>query len=184
VAYQLYPLAPHFTPEIVSYQTKILLHPQVLDPNSPYFGEICATAAEWFAAALSIQALFGRMQTSWMVAAICFRWAVRPVLLTRPFTLEDLLGAALALVLWIALRDRTRWWIGLGMLAATIMLRQLAPEHFSPLSFYYSSLGDLLRKAFDCGVVVWLLCTKGWPWFLGCVKRAGGAWEPPPEAAE
>jgi glycopeptide antibiotics resistance protein len=149
-------------------QALFLLHPRQFDPNSPYWAEILTTTAEWSIAALAAQSLFAGMRPSWIAAAIALRLALRPFLFTRLFALDELLGAAMAFSLWIALPERILRRAALAMLLTAIPLREFTAVHFSRLPYDFVPAGGVvLRKAFDYGAVVWILC--------GMSRDAGGA---------
>ena len=171
--YQLYPFVPllsrgHLQASIARF----------LDtPLSPV--ETAAGAAEWFAAAMLAEAVWGRVEVRWLALAE-LSVPLRLFLADRSLAPAELLGAALALVLWAATRGKGRAIAGAGLLAAAIVLREMAPFHFTtePQAFswvpFSASLGAdrtpavlvLLRKAFDYGAMVWMLRPMG-------VARAG-----------
>ena len=85
-----------------------------------------------------------------------------------------MLGAGLALMLWYATPRQRRLGQGVWMLASAIMLRELAPFHFSSQAGrfswipFYSTLagdgtarGDSARQGFDYGAAVWVLHADG-----------------------
>lgn len=170
VCYHLFPFFPQINIGRLRFEWMLLLH-----PNNFFATEIWASAADWFAAALAVQALVGRMRLRWLLAAVCFRLAVRPILITRPLGLEEVAGAALVAVLWSVLPARMRAPAGLFLLLSTILLRDLAPlgnsqvlpdsswTPFHALFTYdrHAAAAFVSRKAFEYGSIVWLLHRAG-----------------------
>jgi VanZ family protein len=161
-SYQLYPCVPQFSPGSIPFEVMFLIKSYRFDENPTYWAEVVTTTAEWFCVALAIAALAGRMRPVWIVAAIGFRLAARPLLLTRPFALDEFLGAALALLLWIALPDNLRGRAGLGILILAIVLRQFDTLDFSDLPYGFGPIGVVLRTSFDYGALAWLLYNLSW----------------------
>ena len=155
-AYHLYPFFPFVNTARLGFEIHILLH-----PNALLADEILANTAEWLTAELALQSLFGRMRPRWIILAICLRIAVRPILITRPFGIDELLGAVLALFLWMLLRQKARLPVCFVLMAGSIVLRKLSPVHFSHLSLDFSPVSVVARRAFDCGSLVWLLYRAG-----------------------
>jgi VanZ family protein len=154
--YHLYPFFPFVNTARLGYEMHVLLH-----PDSLLAAEILANTAEWFTVALALDALFGRLRLRWIVLAVCLRIAVRPILITRPFGLDEFLGAALVLPLWVVFGRKARLRAGLFLLAGSIVLRELTRVHFSHLPEDFSPVSVLFRRAFDGGGVVWLLNRTG-----------------------
>jgi VanZ family protein len=136
-------------------------------PLSPT--EIIATAAEWFAAAVVVEAVVGRMRAGWLAIALLLL-PLRLFLIDRVLVPAEICGGLLALLLWAAIPAGRRRQVAVALMAIALVLRQFAPFHFSatptPFSwipFAISIDGDrvpsavvILRKAFDYGVMVWL----------------------------
>ena len=137
--------------------------------------EIWTGAAEWFALALALEALIGRLRPMWL-AVVMLLLPVRSFIVTRSIGWNDLPAALLALALWIGIPPRWRLRAGLGGVLSAVLLRELAPFHFaaSPAPFSWipfvptleserqSAVVILLRKAFHYGAAVWLLHAAGW----------------------
>ncbi|MEP6716783.1 MAG: VanZ family protein [Terriglobia bacterium] len=158
VAYQLFPFTPQIRIGNLPFEFTLLAHPDGFLP-----AELWTNVAEWFAVALILQSLFGRMEIRWLVAAVVLRIALRPLLLTRGFALDELVGVALAALLWCVLSDNWRLRAGMAIMASAILLRLLTPLPFSHLPSYLGPGGVAFRRAFDYGAVVWMLCLQGWP---------------------
>jgi VanZ family protein len=122
----------------------------------------------------ALEALAGRMRARWILAALCVRIALRPLVITRPLGPDEVLGALLALVLWELLRERVRLRVSIGMLAVAVLISELAPFRFSSMPGEFSWIPfqaieterqgmvlALFRKAFDYGGLVWLLYLAG-----------------------
>jgi len=154
--YHLYPFFPFVNTARLGFEIHVLLH-----PNSLLAAEILANTAEWLTAEFALQSLFGRMRPQWIILAICLRIAVRPILITRPFGLDELLGAGLALLLWIFLRQKARLPVCFALMAGSMALRELSPVHFSHLPLDFSPVSVVFRRAFDCGSLVWLSYRAG-----------------------
>jgi len=132
--------------------------------------EIFASGAEWLAAAVLLGACVPGLPEEWMAFAVA-GCLVGLVVQGRVLTAEEVIGAALGLWLWLIVRKGRRLRLAAGMLAAAIVLRELAPFHLThfPAPFgwmpFVASMGAdrqaalivLLRKAFDYGAVIWLL---------------------------
>lgn len=172
--YQLYPFFPLLSRTRLRNGIEYVLHASTISPV-----EIWAGAAEWGAAALAIKILVGRLRLSWLVLAMACL-PVRILIAGRVLARDEVLGAALALLLWPAI-DRAldlggRPVLLAGILGSAIVLRELAPFHFSarPTSIswvpFAATLGSpwqsavliVLRKAFDYAAAVWLVRRAGW----------------------
>jgi len=148
--------------------------------------EIWASAAEWLAAALVLEALFGGLRPRWLLAAMACL-PLRLFIAQRSVTLSEVLGAALALLFWSLLPVRKRLPAGVFLLAAATVLRELSPFRFAvtphPFSWIpfaatldserQSATVILLRKAFEYGALVWLFRTQGVSYARAAVVVAG-----------
>ena len=174
--YQLYPFFPLLSRTRLRNGLALLFHAYTVSPV-----EIWACAAEWVAAALAMKALFGSLRLPWLVLAMACL-PLRILIAGRVLALDEVLGAALALLLWPAI-DRAigrggRPGLAAAMLGSAIVLRELEPFHFGarPAAFswvpfvatlrsvWQSAVVIILRKAFDYGAAVWLLRQAGWPY--------------------
>ena len=168
--FQFYPLFPVFS----QYRLRAAL---ALLWQVPRLGfvEIWTGAAEWFALALVLEALVGTFELEWL-AAVMLLLPLRLFIVTRTLGWNDILGAALALVLWSGIPPRRRLTAGLWAVLSAVLLRELAPFQWSPQAAPFtwipfvptleserqSAVVILLRKAFDYGAAVWLLHAAGW----------------------
>jgi hypothetical protein len=137
-----------------------------------YLAGIGIALGEWFVVTSLLQAIFGRMRSRWIVAALCLRIMLRPMVITRPLGPDEVIGALLALFLWLILPETARWRVSFFMLAAVVFVRELGPFHFSavPTGFSWIPFADvfaaqrqgetifLFQKVFDYGSLIWLLC--------------------------
>jgi VanZ family protein len=166
--YQLYPLIPIFSRgRLRTNVAQFLATPVSLV-------EVCAGAAEWFAFALVMRAVAGRVKAPWLLLAM-FCLPLRLLILERTLAPAELLGAGLALLWWTYPAEGSRVRAAAGVLAAAIVLRELAPFEFvaqaramSWIPFSATLAGErlsaalvLLRKAFEYGALVWLLRASG-----------------------
>ena len=131
-------------------------------------------AAEWFAFALVVRAVTGRRKPRGS-CSIMLCLPLRLLIMERSLTPAELLGAALALVAWTCPAKTSRVRAGAGILAAAIVLRELAPFTFTApvrsISWipFAATLNSerlnatlvLLRKAFEYGTLLWLLRASG-----------------------
>lgn len=177
-AYQLYPFFPVFSSTHLLQAVHALSVANTLSPVA-----VWAAAAEWFAAALALEAVFGRLRTPWLAGAMLVL-GLRIFMPSRSLALDEVAGAAIALLAWEILPSKRRLGIGMWMALVAILLVELAPFHLArhavpfswiPLgaSFEYerwAALVVLLRKAFFYGATIWLLVRSGMPYPL-----AGGA---------
>ena len=168
--YHLYPFFPLIS--MVRLRTEIAL---LAHPDSVLVTEIFASAAEWFAASLAAEALLGRMRVRWILYFVCFRLAVRPLLITRPLGLEEVVAAALVAILWKVLPATARVHAGLALLVSAVLLREIAPaglagipRDFSWIPFHtlfeydrQATIAVLFRKTFEYGAIIWLLFRSG-----------------------
>ena len=168
-SYQLYPFFPVFS------QTRLRASLRLLAQTTSFSAmEIWASAAEWLAAALVLEALLGGLRPRWLLAAMACL-PLRLFIVGRSLTLNEALGAALALLLWSLLPERKRLLAGLVLLAAATVLRELSPFRFeaTPHPFSWipfaatfeserqSATVILLRKTFEYGALVWLFRRRG-----------------------
>ena len=166
--YQLYPLIPLFSRGRLRANVARFL----ATPISMV--EVGASAAEWFAFALVMRAVAGRLKAPWLLLAmLCL--PLRLLIMERTLAPDELIGAGLAMLLWTYPAEGSRVRAGAGMLAAAIMLRELSPFEFTaparamswiPFSATLASERlnaalVLLRKAFEYGTLVWLLRASG-----------------------
>jgi VanZ family protein len=148
---------------------------------------VFATAAEWFAFALVMRAVAGRLKAPWLLL-IMLCLPLRLLIMERSLSPSELLGAALAMLAWTYPAKASRARAGAGLLAAAIVLRELAPFTFTTLSLSMSWIPFaatlnaerlnatlvLLRKAFEYGTLVWLLRAAGLRyWTAGASVAAG-----------
>jgi VanZ family protein len=176
--YQMYPFFP------VLSQTRVRRALELLGGAEAFsLHEVWCSAAEWFAAMLLV-ALVLHLRPA--LALLCL--PLRILVATRTLALHEVLGAALAWLVWTLLRERVRLRAAAGFLAAAIVMRELAPFHFAgpPAAFSWipfwstfdserqSALVILFRKAFDYGAMVWLLRAVGVSYVrAGAVVAAG-----------
>jgi VanZ family protein len=168
LAYQLYPFIPHLGRTYLRGNIARFL----AAPVSPV--EVCAAAAEWFAFALLVRAVTGRLKVPWLwVLMLCL--PLRLLIMERTLAPAELLGAALAMLAWTYPAATSRVRGGAAVLAAAILLRELAPFTFASqpssmswIPFAATLNGErlnatlvLLRKAFEYGALLWLLRASG-----------------------
>ena len=166
--YQLYPLIPLFSRGRLRANVARFL----ATPISMV--EVGASAAEWFAFALVMRAVAGRLKAPWLLLAmLCL--PLRLLIMERTLAPDELIGAGLAMLLWTYPAEGSRVRAGAGMLAAAIMLRELSPFEFTAQAramswIPFAATLDaerlnaalvLLRKAFEYGTLVWLLRASG-----------------------
>ncbi|HWB85807.1 MAG TPA: VanZ family protein [Bryobacteraceae bacterium] len=175
LGYQLYPLVPVISRTHLRLGLSYLISSPFLAPV-PIF----ESAAEWFAAAVVTEAVIGRLRSGWL-AAIMLCLPFRLFLPGRSLAGTELLGAALALLLWSTMRESKRLSAAVWILGAALLLRELAPLNFvrtpgrfSWIPFRASFESDwlpaaivLFRKAFNYGAMIWLLRGKGVPYRTG-----------------
>ncbi len=167
-AYQLFPLIPlfgrgHLRASVARFLTT---------PISMV--EVCAGAAEWFAFALVMRAAAGRMKTPWLLLAmLCL--PLRLLIMERSLAPDEVLGAAVAVLVWTYSAEGSRVRAATAMLAAAVVLRELSPFEFTAQARSMSWIPFsatleaerltgalvLLRKAFEYGTLVWLLRAWG-----------------------
>ena len=164
-SYQLYPFFPILSSTRLRQVVHALIATHTLSPVA-----IWAAAAEWFAAALALEGIFGRWRTSWLAGAMLIS-GLRIFLPSRSLALDEVAGAALALLAWEILPSKRRLPAGVWMVLSAILLVEFAPFHFTrhaaPFSWIplgatfgnerWGALVILLRKAFLYGAAIWLL---------------------------
>ena len=181
--YQLYPFIPRFSTYRLRDQTAQFL----ATPISMV--EAFASAAEWFAFALVVRAVAGRLKAPWLLLAmVCL--PLRMVIVERTVAPGEVIGAGLAMLAWSYPAEGSRVRAAAAMLALAIVLRELWPFAFtmpaqamSWIPFSATLSGErmnaalvLLRKAFEYGTLVWLLRASGLRyWTRGSVGGSGVA---------
>jgi len=177
-SYQLYPFFPVFSSTHLRHALGSLIGTRALSPVGTW-----EAAAEWFATALSLEAVLGPCRAYWPAAAMLVL-GLRMFMPSRSLSLDELAGAALAVLAWTALPAKSRVDSGIFLLLSAIPLAELAPFHFvahaTPFSWVpfaasfqydrWAALLTLLRKSFLYGAPIWLLARSGVPYVL-----AGGA---------
>ncbi|HEY1493844.1 MAG TPA: VanZ family protein [Candidatus Solibacter sp.] len=137
--------------------------------------EVSAAAAEWFAFALLMRSLAGRFRAPWL-ALTMLALPLRLLIVERRLAPSELLGAAVALLLWTFPEEEPKLIAGAVLLAIAIVLRELEPfrfvreaQPFSWIPFAATLAADrqsatlvLLRKAFEYGAIVWMLRAAGY----------------------
>jgi VanZ family protein len=167
--YQLYPFVPLFSRGRLRDNFARFL-------STPFSAvEASAAAAEWFAFALLMRALTGRFRASWLALAM-LALPLRLLIVERRLAPAELLGAAVALLLWTFPEEEPKLVAGAVLLAFAIVLRELAPfrfvraaQSFSWIPFAATFAAEqqnaalvLLRKAFEYGAMVWMLRAAGY----------------------
>ncbi len=167
--YQLFPFFPIFSSTHLRQALHALILAHALSPVA-----VWTAAAEWFAAALALEAIFGRVRAAWLAGALLVL-GLRIFMPSRSLALAEVAGAALAWLAWEILPSKRRLLIGVWMALSAILLAELAPFHFTrhAASFSWIPLGAtfdnerwgalviLLRKAFFYGSAIWLLARAG-----------------------
>lgn len=129
-----------------------------------------ADAAEWFAAALALRAVTVRMRWWWLAGALLVLTA-RMLIATREVSPDEIGGVVLACLLLAVIPERFQLRAGVAAMALALVLRELEPFHFTATAQGFSwipfvptfeserqgAMVILSRKAFDYGVLVWLL---------------------------
>jgi len=168
-AYQLYPFFPVFSSTHLLQALHALIVTHAFSPVATW-----AALAEWFAAALALEAVFGRLRTS-CLAGCMLVLGLRIFMPSRSLALDEVAGAVLALLAWEILPSKRRVLIGAWMALSAILLVELAPfqftRHAAPFSWIplgasfeyerWAALVVLLRKAFFYGSAIWLLARSG-----------------------
>lgn len=167
--YQLYPFFPIFSSTHLRQAVHDLIVTRTLSPVG-----VWAAAAEWFAAALALEAIVGRLGGSWFSGAM-LAMALRIFMPSRVLSLDEVAGALLALIAWEIPPSKRRLAVGLVMSLSAIFLVELAPFHLAahaaPFSWVplgatfenerWGALVILARKAFLYGSAIWLLVRAG-----------------------
>jgi VanZ family protein len=168
---ELYPLFPEIGRSHMRQELTLLFHLRGLS-----IVETWANAAEWFAAALALDALFARMRTFGLaIAMLCV--PAQLIITGRSLTLAEIAGALLALALWHFVRRESRARCCAWMLGSAILLRQFQPFYFlavpQPFSWIpfaatlessrEAATAIITRKAFDYGALIWALRCTGLP---------------------
>jgi len=179
--YQLYPFIPRFSTYRLRDQRALFL----ATPIS--IVEVIASAAEWFAFALLLRAVAGRLKAPWLLLAM-FCLPLRMLIVERTLTPAEVIGAGLAILAWSYPAEGSRVRATAVMLGGAIVLRELSPFAFAtpahamswiPFSATLSAERMnaalvLLRKAFEYGTLVWLLRASGLRyWSAGVWVGAG-----------
>jgi len=179
--YQLYPFVPHLGRTYLRASAARFL----ATPISPV--EVYASAAEWFAFALVLRAVSGRRSVFWLpLATLCL--PLRLLIMERGLVPAEVIGAAMAMLVWSYPAEGTRARGSAVALALAIVLRELAPFEFSgaarALSWIpFSATFDgerlnatltLLRKAFEYGALVWLMRASGVAYVRAGLAGAAG----------
>jgi VanZ family protein len=142
-------------------------------------------AAGWFVFALALRAVWGRLASGWLALAM-LAIPARLFIADRAPAKSDILAGALALLLWAITSDHVRQGAAWLLLMAAIVLRELAPFHFTSAAHAFSwkpfaatigadpapSIEVILHKAFEYGAMVWLLRTGGIGYITGGVMVA------------
>jgi VanZ family protein len=137
--------------------------------------ETTTAAAEWFAFALLMRSLAERFRAPWL-ALTMLALPLRLLIVERRLAPSELLGAAVALLLWTFPEEEPKLIAGAVLLAIAIVLRELEPfrfvreaRAFSWIPFAATFAADrqnatlvLLRKAFQYGAIVWMLRAAGY----------------------
>jgi hypothetical protein len=167
--YQLYPFFPILSSTHLRQALRALIVTHAFSPVATW-----AAAAQWFAAALALEAILGRLRASWLAGAMLVL-GLRIFMPGRSLELDEVAGAALAFLAWEILPSKRRLPVGIFMALSAILVVELAPFHFTanaaPFSWIplgatfenerWGALVILLRKAFFYGVTVWLLVRTG-----------------------
>jgi VanZ family protein len=140
------------------------------------FVETWLGVAEWFAVGMALDAIFARMYTLWLAAAMLVALVAQMAIADHIVTASEVAAAAIALALWhfSPVRARLRWC--LALLGSAILLRELQPFHFLPVPqpFQWTPFAATLessrdsaviiisRKAFDYGAMIFALRCGGW----------------------
>jgi VanZ family protein len=176
--YQLYPFFPILTSTRLRQAVHNLLAARTLSPAATW-----AAAAEWFAAGLALEAIFGRVRGFWLGVTM-MALGLRIFMPSRSLGLDEVAGAALALLLWEMVPAKRRLAAGVLMALSAILAAELAPFHFAAHAapFYWTPLAAtfenerwgatviVLQKAFFYGAAIWLLVRSGVRYLV-----AGGA---------
>lgn len=177
---QLYPFFPALSRTHLRNTLLAVLAPIAFSP-----ADILTVAAGWFAAAVLLEALFGRFKPLWFLAALlCL--PLRGIIATRTLHLEEVCGGAIALALWTVLPTAHRLRFALALMAAAIVVSELAPLRFSATAAHFSwipfgatmasaresGLIVFCRKLFDYGSLLWLANRCGISYAAGAAVLA------------
>jgi VanZ family protein len=179
--FQLYPFIPH----LGRWTLRASVSHFLTTPISPV--EVYAAAAEWFAFALVLRAVSGNRNVMWLAAAMACL-PLRLIIIERALAPQEVIGAALAILVWTYPAEGTRARGGAIALAVAIVLRELSPFEFqgqaramSWIPFSATLDGDrlnaalvLLRKAFEYGALVWLMRASGVAYVRAGLAGAAG----------
>ena len=166
---QLYPFFPALSHSKLRDSLLLLARSWPASPS-----EVWAVAAEWFAALLALRAATGRSRWWWPAGTLVVL-ACRLLIATRNVTANEFAGAMLAWALWAAIAEEWKLRVGAGLMASALVVRELAPFHFSAAAQPFtwipfagtfeserqSAVVIVARKAFDYGVMIWLLRKLG-----------------------
>lgn len=180
---EFFPLIPALGRTHVAEILRELIHRREFSPVEMWLG-----AAEWFAVALALRTVWPRLRFEWLAALAGLSLAAQLVINERALTLEEILAAALGLLLWYIAPDKRRARWSIGMLASAILLRELqpfyllaVPQRFSWIPFAATLESSregavivIARKAFDYGAMIFALHTgANWKYPLaGAVTAA------------
>jgi len=167
-AYQLYPFFPIFSS---THLQQVLQGFQV--EHSLSLEGTWTAAAQWFAAALALETILGRLGAAWFPGAMLVLF-LRIFMPTRTLALDEVAGAVLAVAIWEIPAPKRRLGVGLFLSLTAIFVAELAPFHFAsppapfrwtPLSLFenerWRTLVILMQKAFFYGSAVWLMVRAG-----------------------
>ena len=161
---QLYPVLPQFS------RARLGAGWAYLAASPVVWVDVLATLACWYVFALTLGVVWGKLPWGWL-ALFMLAAPLRLAIVDRVVTWSELMGAAAAIVLWVATPERFRHGVAWLLLAAAIICQELAPFRFpGPVhAFSWAPLGAtmaaehapgvavVLRKAFEYGAAVWLL---------------------------
>ena len=153
--------------------------------------EVWCGAAEWLGAFLVLGAIlegYGRRMIGVVVTVAVVCLPMRMFVATRSLALHEIVGAAVGWLAWMLLRPNLRVPAAAWMLAVAILLRELSPFHFASTAAGFqwipfwatfdserqSALVILARKAFDYGMMGWLLRARGISWVTAGVGVSVG----------
>jgi VanZ family protein len=175
-AYQLFPFFPVLSRTRLRAGLTQLLSFHGFSP-----AQVWVQAAGWFAAGLTLEALFEDLPAGWL-AALTLCLPLRFFIAGRAPSLDEAIGAAAGLALWSWISKGMRLRAGLWIVLAAIFLRELEPfrlaqppSAFSWVPFAASFHSErhpativLFGKVFYYGVAIWLGHARGWSY-----RRAG-----------
>jgi VanZ family protein len=180
--FMFYPFFPVFSSYRLRAELAQLWHGFAVSPVRVWDG-----AAEWFALALALTAVAGRLRPRWL-AGIMSLLPLRFMIVTRTVAWNDMLAAGLALVLWSTIPEHRHLRAGIAIVLSAVLVYELAPFHWqaatTPFSWIpfaptfeserQSAVVIVARKAFDYGAAVWVLHQAGWRYKVAgsCVAAA------------